>query len=650
VETLGIRRARLLVVLLAIAAGVAAVVVHHYVFPSYSTDHDEPVYVLQAKMLQDGHISLPGSQELFFRPWLSGPSGDRLISVFQPVWPAVLMVADLVTGSWIVAQALVAAGVIVLVYLLACELRFDRATALVAAFVVAFSPLAFIRSGTLLAYHFSLLLLLAYANLFLRARRTGSIPLYGASGLLLGLLFFTRPFDALLIGVSSGVWTLVQHRRDLPALVRIGGAVLLGALPFVALTFLYNWQLTGNPLHFPLHTAGGNNNFGFGDRYIAAGTPIVHVGVRDALAAMRETLRSFIGWEFGGVVLLPLAAVAVWRLRDRPAVVGPLLLVMVLWPLANLFYWGNLLIAHGPDYLGPHYYVPILVPLALLAAHTFVGLARERRVVAAALGAVMIVVTVVETVPKIDINLRRTDLHEAEAAAVHAATGPDDPAVVIVPRSADGGWILHPRPNLENEPDLSNRVLYAIDRDGRNLELFDEYGDRPIFQLSFVIRGDVDHAEHEVRRLERLVGSDAGFDWTVTNQSGAPVVGVYLTTVIGRIAHYVLDDNSQLGATYHGTWTLMPNGEVTLDSPGARLVTPMAEGIPAEGMLSVGASFGPDDDMRRSELAEWRYWFRAGGAELEVVSPGTSWTRDGPPGFLWLPRFAGDRLEVGSVN
>ena len=50
----------------------------------------------------------------------------------------------------------------------------------------------------------------------------------------------------------------------------------------------------------------------------------------------------------------------------------------------------------------------------------------------------------------------------------------------------DGGYVMHPRGWLMNEPDLSNRVLYAADHLGDNLALFDRFPDRQIWRFHSV--------------------------------------------------------------------------------------------------------------------------------------------------------------------
>ena len=94
---------------IAVIAFVAAIAIQRNVFPFYSGDHDEPVYRFQAEMLRMGEINIPLAQNQFFRPWLSGPAHGHLVMAFQPGWPSLLMVADVLTGSMLVALGTAAA-------------------------------------------------------------------------------------------------------------------------------------------------------------------------------------------------------------------------------------------------------------------------------------------------------------------------------------------------------------------------------------------------------------------------------------------------------------------------------------------------------------------------------------------------------------
>ncbi|MEA3216646.1 MAG: hypothetical protein QOJ19_2802, partial [Acidimicrobiia bacterium] len=152
-ERRGGRNVRLVVALAALGAGLAAVVLSRFVFPYFSVNNDEPVYVYQARMLLEGRLTIPvGADTAFFRPWMSGQVGRHLVMVFPPVLPALLATAQLLTGTMRSVLAVGAAAGVILAALLAREITGDRRTAATAAVLLAICPIFLIQSSLFLSY------------------------------------------------------------------------------------------------------------------------------------------------------------------------------------------------------------------------------------------------------------------------------------------------------------------------------------------------------------------------------------------------------------------------------------------------------------------------------------------------------------------
>lgn len=313
-------RAVYVVLGLALASFVLALVVADELFPLMSANNDEAVYVFQAEVFRGGHLSLPAdSYREVFQPWMSNEHDGRLVLVFQPVFPAVLALSDLLFGSMRVALGLIAAGCVILVALLGRELRFTTRTCVMAAALFALSPFAVFQSALYLEYLFAVLLELAVLTLFFRGRgRAGPVRarLLAAAGLVFGLLVFTRPLEALMLGAALALYLAAAERR-------IAGAVrnlwwpALGSLPAILGMLLYNAQLTGNPLRFPLWAIGGNNAFGFGKRHVVDTAPIIDATALNALKALHQNLRSLPHWMFGSLLIVPLAFWGLWLRQPR---------------------------------------------------------------------------------------------------------------------------------------------------------------------------------------------------------------------------------------------------------------------------------------------------------------------------------------------
>ena len=234
-----------------IAAGVVALVSKASLFPLFSGDSDETAYIYQARMMVQGHATLPARLHAqFFYPWLFGQHGSRLFSQYQPGFPAVIAVGH-VLGNEKIALVIVAMSVIAAVWFLAREL--EPAAAPYAAAVFLLSPLLIIHSGLYLSYLWTTALLtgaIAGALAGLRTRRP--LP-YIVSGALFGVAQLTRPVDALIVAFLCTVYVLVRLRKDLPALRSTALWAAVGVAPFVLITLVYNAHLTGQPVQVPDH-------------------------------------------------------------------------------------------------------------------------------------------------------------------------------------------------------------------------------------------------------------------------------------------------------------------------------------------------------------------------------------------------------------
>ena len=475
-----------IVIALAILSFVLALVVSDQLFPLLSANNDEAVYLFQARVFRSGHLTLPADgYRDFFRPWMSSEHDQQLVLVFQPVFPALLALSDLVFGSMRVVLGLIAGGSVLLVYALGRELELSTRARVIACAFFALSPFAVIQSALYLEYLFAVALEMAVLTLLLAGLRSASgrrARRMTAAGLLFGLLVFTRPLEGLMLGVAMGLYLIVRERSLIRALRQLGWPVL-GAVPIVASMLVYNTQLTGNPLRFPLWAIGGNNSFGFGKRNVVDGSPLIDVTFVNGLKALHQNMRSLPHWVFGSVLVVPLAFHGLWQRRREPTTVL-LAAIGVLFPLAYLFYWGNLLIVNGRKLIGPHYYMALLIPTVLFAAAALDRLAVRRRSLATLLFVSMIGATLIELPDKIDRNDHITDAYRAEQDAIDSVV--EDGAIVIVPITQDGTYLLHPRGRLTNDLGLRDPILYAADRGPYNIELSRRFADRRLYRLQAV--------------------------------------------------------------------------------------------------------------------------------------------------------------------
>ena len=153
-----------------------SIVVHLLIFPAYSWNRDEPVYLWQVHALREGKVfTSGGGMPLFFQPWLSGIRDGMFFSQYTLGWPLVLLAGDVLFGTAAAAIVFGTALAVVGTYALGRELTSDHRIALVAAATLTLSPLLVIQSGLYLGYLFSLGLGTLFGASFLAGLRTSRI-------------------------------------------------------------------------------------------------------------------------------------------------------------------------------------------------------------------------------------------------------------------------------------------------------------------------------------------------------------------------------------------------------------------------------------------------------------------------------------------
>jgi hypothetical protein len=264
--------------------------------------------------------------------------------------------------------------------------------------------------------------------------------------------------------------------------------------------------------------------------------------------------------------------------------------------------------------------------------------------------ALMVVATAVGIAMPVRRNLDDTRARRADERAVASATR-GERAMVILPRVPDGGWIMHPRPNLRNDPRLQQRVLYAIDNGPDNLQLAASYPDRPLYRFTPRMVPDPNvifglMPATEVTRLAVVRGVEVRVPWRIRNHGDGAVVTVYLNDS-HRVTVAVIDDQSTKGREYHGAWIIRGDGTITLDPPALHVLTQNFAPPLGRGTLRVGASVGDLPDPTSTAVWEVRYWFDGDGREAAFLAPGEQWLRRATAGTPFLPADTAPVFCVG---
>ena len=623
-------RWRAALAVLAVVAGALAVLTNLTLFPLYSLNRDDSVYVAMARLLETGAVTLPADSDPF-RPWASAVVGDRVVLKYTPPWPAVIAAGDLLTGSPRAALAVSAAAAAVLVALLAAEVLRDRAVAVGAGTLFALSPVVVVQSGTFLPYLPSLALGLGAAVLLLSGTRLGATPRLVAAGVVAGVAAFARPFDALLTVAPFAVAVLLARERG--GLSRLGVVlrVAAGALPVLALTLVYNAVVVGDPFRLPFTVTGPQDTFGFGDRGVFP-RYTVHFTAADGVAGVLANLRGTPGWVAGGLVLVALAVLGLVRTRGTARwAVAALALVV---PLGYLPFWGPWAISaqwEGLELFGPFYWLPVVVPLTVFGAAGLAVVARRKRSLAAVVVAAMVGLTALAVPGPVTGNREVTAEYRAVRQVV-ADAGLDD-ALLFLPRRGDLGFESD-TPYLQNDPALQQPVLYAEQRGAADLALAERFPGRSLHRLS-----EDDDGLPVVEPLRVDAGPQVTLRLRLTNTTDAPVAVAYLR-VGDRTHEQPLDETSSPGEEYEVTWTVA--------APGVAPSDPAEVVLPDDGVLAVGLAARSPGDDGPGDRWERRVAHRTvdGGERVELLRPGQAWAR--ADGGSWVPDAAGSPVaEVG---
>ena len=609
--------ASLAVAVLALLSAATAVVLSRTVFPHLSVDNDETIYRLHADALAHGHLFVPApAVPEAFRPWLAAVSGDHYVLKYSVLVPALLAASQVLTGDSALALGAVAAGVVVMSFLLAREVLGRDGEALLAAGLVALSPLVLVQSALLLAYMPTLLLLLTFAWGVLRGLSTGRHRLLALGGLAWGLAFAMRPYDALLFAAPIVGWVALRRpvrRPSARAMAAFAAPVTVGLACF----FAWNNAATGSPFRLPFAVLEPDDTLGFGIRRLYPTDTGYDFGIRQGLSgAVRHGL--LLGyWLAGGVVLLVLAAVAVVR-RSARGPAGSLAAVAVVLPLGYIFFWGPwnaTVLWGGTRYVGPFYYLPLVVPVAVLGARAVGDLRRWRPGAAVLAGLAVVSVTAATMFVVVDENLAFTRHSRAIVELVAGAEG--SPKLVFAATSTP--FLMHESPVIANRWDLSGPVVYAVARGDGDLEVARLHPDRSYFHLDLVAAYR-EPDERFAARLERLkivraarVELDVIARW---KPSPGPVELVVVAS--GRARAYPVDRAAR-PAEVRGRLVVTPAGAELADR------TPAAEWAePGTGLTvrirrgSAGAAAGAGEESLP---------LRSEGGVVEVLVPdGRVWT------------------------
>ena len=352
---------------IALILSLVTVLVTYYVTISYfeAIPHleDEIAYVWQARAIADGNLTVasPPQAESFLVPFVVDHNGQRF-GKYPLGWPAMLAVGVRLGIRSLINPLFAGLGVW-LTYLLGKKV-FGETVGLIAAILTLTSPFFLMNSGTLLSHSFGLVLSTAFALAWLDAftGQEGSrrkLPVVVA-GLTLGVFVLTRPFTALAVAIPfavHGIYLLIradwQTRRQVMA---VGGL----ALGLGALSFLWQYAVTGDAQLNPYTLWWEYDKVGFGPGYgVTENGHSLRLARINTRFSLRVGYGDLFGWLKYSWIFLPFGLAAVMLRRNwRGLLIGAVFPSLVIFYMA---YWV------GAWIFGPRYYYEGLFSLTLIS-------------------------------------------------------------------------------------------------------------------------------------------------------------------------------------------------------------------------------------------------------------------------------------------
>ncbi len=399
--------------LLALFAFGASLEVNRSVFEHLPHLEDEFAYLFQAKIFAGGHAWVPRNEPVkdFWQPFVlqpeTSPDGTlRRFGKYTPAWPLVLSLGAAVEAPFVV-NAFIAALTVALIYRIGHEI-FDEAVGLVAALLMAISPMALLLNATLMSHtsalFFVMLFIYGYWRTTIARRGWRSRLLWGAlAGVALGMLVAMRPLTAVAMAAPVGLHALSRFfdafgekdaRSKLPHIVAPLVVLALCVLPFIGLVFGFNYIVTGE-VRSELYTLLWEyDKPGFGNGYgLMGGGHTLEYGWRNARDDLSIWLRDLFGWTldpsvakyaadnwgWGAGVGLSWVAILIGLIAGRKREwIWLFFELFVALVIVQLTYWIGSAV-HGSAVYSIRYYYEATGGVVLVSAFGLVALARQWR-------------------------------------------------------------------------------------------------------------------------------------------------------------------------------------------------------------------------------------------------------------------------------
>lgn len=645
-------RGNKLLVLLILVAFIWAIGASATLFPYYSVNNDEAVYVLEANTLLEGRLTLPVTPfDHFTQPRFVYPLGDKNVFMYSHVFPAFLALGKLIFGSMRVVLGLIAAIAVGGMYALVYELYRDRTAALIAAGMLLTSPLFLLHSATYLPYTFLLMMAIVFWTLSAHGLRQADQKILFCAGVIAGLTFWARPLNGVIIVLPVAAAVVFLPWKDFRSFAKYAGMLLLGLLPVLSLIMIYNHYLTGNPLYFPQMAFDrftipdvGSDFLSFDSTGMQEATSEAIKGTQNLITWFQSTLSSLKGWTFGSwLAWIPILYILFTKYMSRQTI----LVISFLW-LHPLIFFILGFYDMTPQLLqefGPIYSIPMLIPMITLIALGTVALFRKWRYITAFIIIGMLALNWISLKPKFTFHYSETEFYHDLYQPLFQEDIQN--GLVFIPIVFEE-TILHPFGYLMNTPMIDGNVVYALDRGAENIDFIRQYPNRDIYQFSLLemSQGDLDTAKRKfisksfLTKLQMKSAKSITEEIVITNPTSKQYVFIGARNE-ALVEEYLLDNQSEMGNTYQISWTF-EDGNLEFEGDYIESTGSSIESLSNDPYFSIMVGFASTREGEDIEVFEYRYDYQVSDDEiLNVILP--------PEAFYYEDQNFGRMEDISAV-
>jgi hypothetical protein len=393
--------------------------------------------------------------------------------------------------------------------------------------------------------------------------------------------------------------------------------------------------LTGNPLLSPFWAYDSLDTLGFGLRRQHSGDIPIDFDLAKGIIGLRNSVFQLSFWVFGGPLLMCLTVLGIILSRWTTWKLIAILLLFI-FPIVYIFFWGpyNLSVLwKGAQYMGPLYYIPMLIPITLLGTWGLARLWDWRPLTATIIIVIMLVLNVRLMANYIELNYAYTQ----ENRTIYQPFLQDRlvNSLVFVPPIL-GEYLLHPFAKLANNPSLDGPILYALNKRNENFALIEEHRARTPYQ--FVYEGlytesPNDDVKTDLVQIHTVTVANFSQPLRITNPTDKPFVHTYIWNG-QESATYMLDDASRRGSVYEVVWNINVEGSTLVGS--TKTPTTEESTLSDDEVLTIAVAFADTETRTMQDIFEWRFWLQTTESNLFTIAlPPEAWHNPAWPEAEW---------------